>query len=300
MAFSDDIYDKIQRYLDGEMKGEERSSFEQEMAADEALAQEVALHADMQELLADSPENELRHSLQVLGQQATTKSRGGFNRLLWLLLPILLLTGWWFLSEEETNKGNPPEDTVQKPTGLNEQDATTEEVDDVVAPVEEKPLPKQKEKRTVPDKKDASRKNAKESGPIAANFVPNPALEFMIGNNLRADDFQWAETRPQQDVTLSTTDASLDFQFAGRLIAESDISGLELKLHLFSNDPAAFDTFSPLYSFDLTLQEDAESNYVIDFQKSIPLKQGLYYYLIEDYETEQIYRVEKFVARRQD
>ena len=43
MAFDDHTHEQIQRYLDGEMSASERQAFEQRIASDKALAQEIAL-----------------------------------------------------------------------------------------------------------------------------------------------------------------------------------------------------------------------------------------------------------------
>lgn len=99
MDFKEDTYDKIQRYLDNELKGEELRAFEAQLRADKSLAAEVELHREMGDFLEESGENELRKNLEKLGSEFTeapnSKRENGFKYLLWLL-PLLLLGGVFF------------------------------------------------------------------------------------------------------------------------------------------------------------------------------------------------------------
>ncbi|MEM1319168.1 MAG: hypothetical protein AAGG75_02865 [Bacteroidota bacterium] len=101
MAFSEETYIKIFRYLENDLSSQERADFEQEINASEELAREVALQSEMNELLADSPENELRKNLDTLSRQAQDKEPpGGFPPYFLWGIPLLLAAAvaWWLLS----------------------------------------------------------------------------------------------------------------------------------------------------------------------------------------------------------
>ena len=146
MAKKEDIQKRVERYLEEELDSEERRQFEKDIQSDEALARELVLHQDMEELLADSPENELRKSLQQLSGQVEVEpaqaSSGSARYLYWLLLPLLLLLVWWFVGRPAADPdiSNPPpasETPVQE-------EGTQEDLPESTAPMEEpteSPLP---------------------------------------------------------------------------------------------------------------------------------------------------------------
>ena len=68
MDFDETTYDLIDRYLNGELSGEELSAFEARKNSDSALAQEIEISATMKAFLSDSVENDLRKNLQELGE----------------------------------------------------------------------------------------------------------------------------------------------------------------------------------------------------------------------------------------
>jgi len=123
----------IEQYLDNQLSGQALQDFEAKLATDKALAQEVAFQRDLHLLLADSPENELRKNLALLGEQVVEPKKkedkgvfwwlfpadGGTNVFSWLfgqpqrqllwVLPLLVVAGWWL-----TNNNNPikPNDII--------------------------------------------------------------------------------------------------------------------------------------------------------------------------------------------
>lgn len=104
MDFNEEIYEKIQQYLDMELEGEALQAFEAAINANPALASEVALHREMEDFLADTPENDLRKNLQTLNERFNEDSdKLGANwRFLFLLLPFLLVSGWWLISNNSS------------------------------------------------------------------------------------------------------------------------------------------------------------------------------------------------------
>lgn len=294
MALNEEQHQKIQNYLDEKLSQEDRSSFENEIKVDENLAQEVKLHADMKTFLSDTPENDLRKSLQKLNKQVTEEKikPGNSWRYLLLLIPILLLVGWWASNGAGEDTVLPTEDTSVETEKAEETiDPATEEVKEL--PTEDKaedvppPTPQEQPQR-IPEKQE------KTARPIAANFDPNPSLEFLIENNRRDNEVSLKVEVKQADIQLLAADSDVDFQFVAVLQSKADLSQQDFKLHLFSNKKADFEDFTPFSTRDLTLEKLTDDSYRIDFKNKLSLDPGRYYYIIEDFEEEQIYFVEKF------
>ncbi|MBX2874094.1 MAG: hypothetical protein KTR30_18395 [Saprospiraceae bacterium] len=299
MAFDEEKHRKIEDYLGKKLKGESRNKFEQDMLADEELSKEVELHRDMEELLSDSPENALRKNLSLLGQEVKTEpnrkpSRWGFA----LLIPLFLAVVWWFWTENSQLKDTNtiPEIEEVKPA-IPDEDLESEPSRDapLTPPTQEETAPPPT-KPTTPAPSPGRKRGQREPAPraIAANFVPNPSLEFLIENNLRDTELSVKLTKKQQKVQLTAADAPTPFQISLQLQSREDISQQDFKLHLFSNDRQAFDDFSPIATTDLTIVPIEGDIYQINFSKSYSLEPGLYYYVIEDFSEEKIHLVEKF------
>jgi hypothetical protein len=305
VEFSEEIYRNIQRYLDDRLGPEEREAFEREMKANAELAREVELNREMKTFLADTPENELRRNLQLLGEQAEepkTRPSAGWWRWLVFLLPLVLVS-WWLLRDSRENS------RVESVIPKEETSAPALNQDRGVTPPPEKTDTKQEDAKTIPapeiqrseetgtPPEKSTQAADRDRSPIAANTEPIPALELLIDNNVRSTDFQWVDTNPPPDVSLPSPGAAFNFRFSGALTSEANLPEKEFQLHLFSNDPDAFAVFNPLSSFPLTFEETAERTFKVDFQKPLTLRAGLYYYLIEDTATEKIYWVGKFMVK---
>lgn len=296
MALNEDKYQKIQAYLDQEMSEKEARAFEREISADQELAQELKLHREMEDLLADSPENALRKSLDLLGQEAKGENpKQGFNsRWLWLLLPVLLGLTWWLSRDNAVPDGierDPPIEQQAPPSRGEEQlPPKQEEEPENQQPTEEAPPP---QRQNDQDSK------AQEEPPraIAANFTPNPSLEFLMENNLRDNDIRIELVEQQENVRLTQAGEAISFEVRYAVQSREDPSPIDFKLHLFSNDRQAFEDFSPLSTNDLAVVPIEADRYQIDFAASFTLQPGLYYYLLEDFGAEKIYLVEKFEVR---
>lgn len=303
MAFSDDLYRRIDEYLENELSSDERRNFEQAMSEDEELAKEVALQKEIQELLADTPENELRQNLKRLNKQVVetggtpSRPKWQWGGLLLLLIPIIW---WWFYKPGEENI-EPPIINQEHQESLKEDNSSSiEEMPekDIDLPINrEKDQAPAKIEKTKESKPNPPTQKQKDPGPIAANFDLNPSIEFLISNNLRSDDIEWSDIQKPQNKLQSSGNASIPFRFSAKLQSSEDLTEKKFKLHLFSNKEEAFDNFEPLTSFDLNLNSVSEGVYSIDFQVDLSLTPGLYYYLIEDYEIEKIHYVNKFELR---
>ena len=302
MAFDEEKHRKIEDYLDNRLKGESRKKFEEEMQADDQLSKEVDLHRDMEELLSDSTENALRKNLSLLAEEATKNPKNASNKwVIVLLIPILLTVGWWFLKgDNDTSPATKPVPETEKIVPAPpEQNSDSKPVEENLIPPAEREEESSKEpevKPATPPPSPGRKRGQREPAPraIAANFVPNPSLEFLIENNLRDADVSVKLTKKQQDTQSVEADALIPFEIKLQLQSRANMAQQDFKLHLFSNDRQAFDDFAPLSSSDLTIVPLEADVYEINFAKSFSLQPGLYYYLVEDFSEEKIYLVEKF------
>lgn len=307
MALSEDTHIKIQRYLDQEMEEQERVAFEKAIKNDKELAGEVALHQDMETFLADTPENNLRKSLQILNEQVDKDDRpsGNWLKNLFWLIPVVLIGAWWVLtpgqSMDDTRKA-PDHTTEQSPTTPQKKTTPETETTEQVQPppeetTEEDPVPVTPEKSDQEEATEEVEQDAEPLDPpppIAANFDPNPSLEFLIENNVRDAEFELEVENAPGDISLPSLAEPFNFQFGAVITSEENLLDQDFKLYLFSNDRADFQNFRPLSTNDLTLNKTADDTFRIDFQKNMTLSPGLYYYMLEDFAEEQIYFVQKF------
>ncbi len=132
MEFPPEIYELIEQYLNGQLQGAALQSFEKRLKEDTEFAKEVAFQREMHNLLAETPENDLRKTLQMLGDQFVEpkeeEDKGWFwwlwpatgetNVLDWLfghparhlawVVPLLLIAGWWQFNRNGLDIEDPP------------------------------------------------------------------------------------------------------------------------------------------------------------------------------------------------
>lgn len=89
---TEELWDRIERYLRDEMSSEERSGFESEIATDKSLKQEVELHRMVHDTLGDPAETRFRETLaDVIDKKTTEKPQPAKVRKLipdWRLISV--------------------------------------------------------------------------------------------------------------------------------------------------------------------------------------------------------------------
>ena len=70
MNLPQDIQELLEQYLNGQLQGDALRDFEAQIAADKALAAEVAFQREMQAFLADTPENAVSYTHLTLPTKA--------------------------------------------------------------------------------------------------------------------------------------------------------------------------------------------------------------------------------------
>lgn len=155
------LYQTIEAFLEGALTGEELTAFEREMATDETLAKEVALHRSLQHQLGDPAKMDLRATLDEIGRDfsasdlhtdeppedpdtPTTGSAGGVPFWVWGLVFFLVIGGgvsWYLLTmEDDTVSALPPQnnETVAETPAEEEEEPENTPIE-TAAPAEETP-----------------------------------------------------------------------------------------------------------------------------------------------------------------
>ncbi|MEO1713996.1 MAG: hypothetical protein AAFU60_11755, partial [Bacteroidota bacterium] len=310
--------------LNQDLNSEELKKFQDQLASDDDLLEEVQLQSEMKEFLADSPENALRHNLQKLDAQSRASAPASGPKRFWYLLLLLPLFGgllWWANTQEPAEPVVIEDPITPTPTEDIQQERTPEEV-----PAQEKDRPQEADRpeevtpelmeeleteETAPappiaKKKQSTKKKketpavqpVEETTAIAANFKPNPSLEFLVANNTRSNELQVDVISAQPNVTLEGPDAFTPMQFRAILNATESLDETTFVLHLFDNDLQRFADFAAVQSFELSLQrEDASYTYQVNLSAQVELKPGLYYQVLENYDEERILWVGKFLVQ---
>ena len=232
MGFNENIYDRIQKYLDGELTGTEREGFETELEANSELSQETELNRQMKDFLADTGENELRRNLQILNDRVTTDpTSSGFSakRFLWLI-PLFLIAGWLFLTNGNSNNEPAAEEPIEENTTQNlSEESQTEVIDslkttDILEEVsknktelkteikEVKKTNQKKTKPSVPQSSPSKKPEPKKEIPIAGTEAEEPTIieEMSSIQPVYAAEF---EPNPQLEILVSNNVRNNDFEW---------------------------------------------------------------------------------------
>ena len=285
-----ELYDRIDAYLNGQMTREEQSAFAKAIKKDSELADVVALHRDLHQMLGDQPVNTLRKNLtQLEAREYPDSNNSNWWKIAALVVAVMIAGIWWMLP---VTSDLPPSNN--SPAGVSTEQAIeslpsipVEEIDNnQIVPTES---PVQEEEQPKPQRNPPKTSLEKPQPIVATDFTPNPNLEFFIANNYRSDIAIQLSARPP----AKSTALLFQFKLAGEIkTSHSELGGLQI--HLFSNDPLSFTEFQPLLSLPVELNEDTNDKNIFSIDKLIELKAGLYYYLIENATTEEVLLVDKF------
>ena len=95
-------FEKIEKYLNKELSGEEQQKMEELIAQDSALKKEVSLHRDLSAFLSDTKGIELEGKLSLIGAEYAAKYKQNKQSRRWTAwmaaasLLFVLAFGWWY------------------------------------------------------------------------------------------------------------------------------------------------------------------------------------------------------------
>lgn len=275
----------VERYLRQELTDEERQAFRVALLFDEGLQQEVEetrfLFQNLQRLKVPNEETK------------TAKPKPWFG---WLMgaLAVVAFVGFVYLinrSGDET-KAKPsmeiPVESSKRETPI--QAAPTQEVE--TAPEEEPTVqpaePQEKSEKTSP------RPKAPQSPqPIAkADTSVHPYLDQFTRGSLRSNESSLSIRSPKIGETLPSENEKIKLSVQGILSIDEAPERERFIIRLFSNKEADFYDFKPIFSIRPSFRKSG-NDYEMSSDTLVSLAAGLYYFTVEDKETEDMIYVGK-------
>lgn len=284
-------YRDIEQYLSGELEGEALSRMESRLSTDKDFATEVQVNRNLERFLGPDEEDKLEESLKEVGRQFTGKKTYnlGARAVQILLLVFLVLLGkWYFYDRSPASVEVPPAETIHPPATV---EPAEEEAPD---PTESQPPAVEKITPATPRPKVEQPKEPQPtSRPIAAHFAPNPLLENQIGSISRSVGFEIAISQPVPNHSFKLAQGKIDFQLAGQIKTSEETLQTPLQLLIFTNKEADYKAYQAIQSVPLSLGV-ADESFPFSYQASLNLSAGLYYMLIEDMDTGELHKIQKF------
>lgn len=290
----EELYDLIERYLDGTLPETEHQEVERRLMTDADFRAEVELHRALHTSLGDAGNLRLRAALDNLlshppladdvptPKPVPTLTVSFTWRRLTGIAAVLAAIGfflWLWLA---------PDDETTRP--ISSQPAQNQPIDTL--PPDSISLPI----KSNPDK------------PIAmadpADFAPNPVLEARIGDVLRGDNGVTFElTSPPIAASFQLQNGQVTLPVRGRATGGTIPADQPLELLIYSNRPKDWNNKQPLATFPLALTPDGEGIYRLDFRPALRTRPGLYYIVAgqrrpgEDGDGHRVLWVGKFVVQ---
>ncbi len=285
-------YQNIERYLAGDLAGDELARFEKQMDTDSAFVEEIKVNRDLERFLGPDQEDKLESDLRVIGEQFADGS--GSSLVSWIIRIgiALLLIGfaiWYWKPEPKAMSPTPPPVEITtpptEPMPQQEESITpTENQEQQSEPSSPPSLPKPQEPKSKP---------SNTSRPIAVNFTPNPLLEAERGNFSRSAGFQLSLTSPELDQTFQLTDGQIAFEAKGLVKTGESTFDEPLQLLLFTNKPEDYQAYEAIKTQPLVL-ETTDAGFSFAHSEPLTLSAGLYYLLIENSNTGELHLIERF------
>lgn len=272
MSDRQQLDEQIERYAASEMSSLERAAFEQQLETDADLEAALQAHRSMQAAIGDPDRRRLLDVLSELEAPplalGTSATRSAFFRF-WaasaLVFAILISAGfWWFYRNAMLPKPVPQKGPAEKEKPIK---LTPDSVDDMPA----KPIPVQKQIAAL----------------NPADFKPNPALDPMVGTQVRGNNAIPEVLAPQNDANYVLQDGQFVVVLKGNV---SDAALLEARV--FNNKATDFTAAKALQTFVVPV-----SNGKFNLKKALSLKPGRYYILFYGTGEEEPAAVIRFFVR---
>jgi len=258
------------RFALGQMEGQE---------LDDYLAQ-LALRPDTRAEVAAARER-LR---AVRGLHAPATITPLRNRWRWAFLAVLLtLSGgllFWFYRPAPTAQQQPVEQSAPPQPSQ---------------PIAQQPAPDSPPSAVQRPTSPVQRPT---SAALAANLKPNPTLEYMVGPGqyrAAAEGFRWTKP-PTEQPDFAQQNGKTQFALRAEAAVPEAVLG-QLQWAIYSNQPADYEASRPVRTGQFFSEKTSGGAYQISAQAALSLAPGLYYFLVENRDSGELYFVGKFVAR---
>ena len=257
-----ELQEQIEAWLNQTMDPETLQAWEQRMAEDPALRQEIALHQQIQQDF-DAGRLQLRANLrnimnEPLQEQAVSKPVKRRPWLAGLLLFCIILGIIWSIWQWGQPAQTPPPAAPATPPIASPAPDTIEEA------------PKQKEPIAMLD---------------PARFKLNPSMEALVNSKVRSESMEVRMSLPANGVRLVPDEKGISqLRFTGTILIQSDPAPTEFVLSFFNNVNAG----KPVLETPVLVEKESENALKFDFQQRLKLQAGLYYFTIEAVEGGEI------------
>ena len=234
--------------------------------------------------LPDKSSQNNSNSLQVIGAKKWKKALS-----ILALLGLVAFCFFFFSKEEKPTLDNFPiqekkaESSSQKliaPTALAEEGKTSR-------PKKQR-VPKRKTIK-IPSFAPAAQQK-KNTSPTTASFQPNPNLENLIGSDTKGSNFDFQISIPTNIAFKS------NIQAKGNLTTKENLNDHAFRWLLFSNKTSDYKSFKPLISQALVFLEKNQT-FAFEINEKNNFPKGLYYYLIEDENSKEVFAVGKLFIK---
>lgn len=257
-----ELQEQIEAWLNHTMDPETLQAWEQRMAENPALREEIALHQQVQQdfdagrlHLRANLRNILNEPLQV---EEASKSRKGRPWLPGLLL-LCIITGvvWSIWQWGQPTPMVLPAAPATPPVASPAPDTN------FAAPEPEKPIAKLD----------------------PARFKVNPSMEALVNSKVRSESMEVKMRRPANGVRLVPDERGISrLRFTGTILIQSDPAPTAFVLSFFNN----VNTGKSVLEVPFLVKKEGNSDLKFDFQQALKLQSGLYYYTIEALEEGEV------------
>jgi len=131
--------------------------------------------------------------------------------------------------------------------------------------------------------------------PATPDMTPNKTLENLMRGGLRGSASSFEINKQQADVVLKQK-LPVAVNLQGQLETSATIDNSDLTVYLFSNKEADYINFQPVIQFNPELTK-LDKGYEVNLNKNVVLGPGLYYYLVEMTESEELLYINKFTIK---
>ena len=265
-----ELYEQIEAYLNNALPPEQMQAWEQRLAEDASLRQEVALHQQLQKDY-DTGRLQLRANLRDIMQEPLppdlpSASGGRYRWARWLgIVGLVVIFIWYILQWQEPVRIAP-----------------------VPVPIDVPPAP--------PDSLPAS---PKEPQPIAmtdlARFKPNPGMEAFVKGTVRSESLEIKLSHPANGARF-VPDAKgvVTVRFKGSVSMEEGQQLTKFVLSFFDNQ----NSNKPLLDVPVSMQKDTSDLLIFDVQQRLKFPLGLYYFTLEEADKGEVLYAGKFLIGR--
>jgi len=275
--------DRVEKYLLNKMTESEKAAFQFELMQDRDLQQEVRTMRIVQKTLI----------AEKRGVKVPQKDSPSFWKWLLPLLLLPILFFFWNKKDVEIVPPSTPKTEVSPPITPEKK----EEVKETEPAKEESPIDEEIKKYAPKDQNEAIKKEIENKPQYIAmaepaDLVPNPLFEQM-SSGTRGNDLDLVLNSPSSFSIISWQESAFILPFTGTITSDEEPN---LQLLIFSNKKADYENWEYLKQENLKIIKSDEG-FSFSVRPTLQLKRGLYYYLIENMDTETPVTIGKFEVR---